>query len=388
MDILILGASTRAAAFSASRASLQPAAIDLFADRDLAAVGPVLRIARQQYPKGLAALSRTLPPAPWIYTGGLENHPDLVDRIAVDRPLWGNGGAVLRAVRDPFGLAAGLRRWGLPCPEVRRSPRGLPRDGSWLVKPIGSAGGVGVHRLDAEAEAEAEDAGRPCYFQERIPGPAFSAVFVACADRAMLAGVTRQLLGRPGAPFAYAGSLGPWPLTASELLRIDALGVVLARSFGLLGLFGVDLILRDGHPWPVEVNPRYTASVEVLELALGCSLLSAHRQAWDPQAVPARPSAPPGPPRCVGKRILYAPARCRFPDLQVWRLRTSELVGLPRLGDIPPAATEFEPGEPVATVFAAAESPEDCRLALDRRAARWERRLLVRNACSDQSVFK
>jgi hypothetical protein len=45
VDVLILGASARAAAYSARRADLQPACIDLFADRDLAAVCPSRRIA-------------------------------------------------------------------------------------------------------------------------------------------------------------------------------------------------------------------------------------------------------------------------------------------------------------------------------------------------------
>ena len=45
-------------------------------------------------------------------------------------------------------------------------------------------------------------------------------------------------------------------------------------AFGLAGWFGVDFILRDGIPWPVEINPRYTASVEIHELASGRSLLA------------------------------------------------------------------------------------------------------------------
>ena len=35
-----------------------------------------------------------------MYTGALENHPELVDRISATRDLYGNSGSVLRRVRE------------------------------------------------------------------------------------------------------------------------------------------------------------------------------------------------------------------------------------------------------------------------------------------------
>ena len=52
-NLLILGASTRAAAFSALRAGLAPRCVDFFADRDLAAVCPVERVDWQEGAEGL-----------------------------------------------------------------------------------------------------------------------------------------------------------------------------------------------------------------------------------------------------------------------------------------------------------------------------------------------
>src|SRR5687767_10917006 len=104
--LLILGASARAAASSAARAGFAPRAADLFADADLAALCRVTRI--DDYPGEFPAAARKFPPSPWMYTGGLENYPELVDQIAAERPLLGNSGSVLREVRDPFKLAAAL----------------------------------------------------------------------------------------------------------------------------------------------------------------------------------------------------------------------------------------------------------------------------------------
>ncbi len=55
-----------------------------------------------------------------MYTGGLENHPDLVDRIRATRPLLGNPGSVLAEVRDPFQVGEVYRRAGISCPAVAR----------------------------------------------------------------------------------------------------------------------------------------------------------------------------------------------------------------------------------------------------------------------------
>ena len=84
MSVVIIGASTRATAFSADRAGLRPWCIDLFADADLERRFPVRRVPIEKYPRGLIAAMRDAPEGPVIYTGGLENHPELIGQI--DRP--------------------------------------------------------------------------------------------------------------------------------------------------------------------------------------------------------------------------------------------------------------------------------------------------------------
>src|SRR5437763_10103190 len=116
--VILIGASVRAAAGSALRAGRRPWCADLFADADLKRLGPARRIAMSVYPRGFVRALAEAPPGPWLYTGGLENHPRLVDRLARTRPLWGNGATVLERVRDPELLARRLTEHGLLCPEV------------------------------------------------------------------------------------------------------------------------------------------------------------------------------------------------------------------------------------------------------------------------------
>src|SRR5262249_54766323 len=133
-------------------------------------------------------------------------------------------------------------------------------------------------------DVAASPSSAPVFYQEFIDGLSLAAIFCAHGARARLLGITRQLHGKPSAPFAYVGSIGPWPVSSGVRARVAEVGEVLAASFCLAGLFGVDLILRGEVPWPVEVNPRYTASVEVLELALRRSFLSEHRSVFEASA--------------------------------------------------------------------------------------------------------
>jgi predicted ATP-grasp superfamily ATP-dependent carboligase len=350
-DILIVGASARAAAQSAVRAGLRPYAIDLFADRDLTAIAPTRQVAREEYPGGIVKLAAEFPRMPWIYTGGLENHPSVLNQLARLRPLRGNPSAILRFARNPICMAVALGTAGIPCPEVREEPDQVPRDGRWLMKPWRSAGGLGIQWWLEDTQ--------PLiglrYFQEHIEGLPMSAVYRRDSRRVRLCGVTRQLLGRPGAPFAYVGSLGPWPLRSEEQDRVRRVGEVVGGAFRLRGLFGIDFILREGIPWPVELNPRYTASVEVLELAFGDSFLTPH---GDPREMVPR--------RTIGKRILYAEQGCIVRD-------PLPLDDVTLLADIPQSGTAFALGEPILTILAEVPDVE----TLESLSRAWHRRIVV-----------
>src|SRR5262245_696592 len=79
-SLMIVGASARAAAHSALRSGYAPRACDLFADMDLKRVAVATRV--EDYPRGLVAAAAQHGGSAWLYTGGLENHPQLVDQIA------------------------------------------------------------------------------------------------------------------------------------------------------------------------------------------------------------------------------------------------------------------------------------------------------------------
>jgi predicted ATP-grasp superfamily ATP-dependent carboligase len=374
--ILIIGASTRAAAFSALRAGLKPMCLDFFADRDHAAVCAVQRAETRAGADGLEQLALDLPHAPWLYTGPLENHPERVERISLTHRLYGNTASTLHGARNPLRVAEVLREHGLPYLETRRDGQGLPRDGTWLIKPIASAGGRLVQHLDHAAVPLAE----PSYLQQFLAGPSHSALFLARhAGSAELVGVTRQLLGRPGSPFAYRGNIGPCRVPAPLMSRLHHLGNVFCSAFRLVGLFGVDFIWHDGEPWPVEINPRYTAAVEIFELALHRTLLSEHLRACGMDLAASHPSRKPHIPTprapVVGKTTLYARRNSMAPEIDFEDPRCRDLFAVPAVADVPWPGSAIAAGEPFMTLFATGQDVRECEDRLAEQEAFWQDRL-------------
>ena len=359
--LVILGASARAAAHSAQRAGFHPAAADLFGDRDLVKAAKWVPI--QDYPHGLLEAAAKLPGGPWLYTGGLENHPELVDRLAATRPLLGNPGSVLRAVRDPFQLADCLHRHGFDTPQIlREPPLEVPAE-RWLRKPLRSCGGHGIEMLqNTPADAMPMQAAAEYIYQQFVPGVGFSAVFLAAGGAAVLIGATRQMVGESwtGAHrFAYCGSLWPAQLDSNTLATLSRLGECLAADFCLTGLFGVDFVLCGSQVFVVEVNPRYVASIEVLERtsATAHSVIQQHVDACREGVLPAAIVTEAG--TSCGKAILFAsnPIRIgeRFEQLVVSMNHDRPW---PPLADIPVEGTVIQAGQPILTLRAEAPTPQ------------------------------
>jgi uncharacterized protein len=308
------------------------------------------------------------PPGPWMYTGALENHRGLVRQLEGLRPLWGVSALLLPRVRQPRVVTASLRAAGVPCPQMRPRASRLLKRQRWLINPLAGAGGRGIRPWTGQPTTSAR-----VYLQEFIEGEPCAAVYLGDGRQARLLGVTRQLIGEPwlhAGPFHYCGSVDPVGLDAPLRSAFERLGAALAEGFRLRGLFGVDCVVRDGTPYPVEVNPRYTASVEVLEHATGLALLALHRRAFDPAA--PEPRARLAPPGVVGKAVYFAPKALTFPAEGPWTealRRRGDVWELPAFADVPHPGTPIKAGRPVLTLFARAASIPDCLHALRRAAS-------------------
>ena len=343
----------RAAAFSAARAGYDPYWIDQFGDQDLVAAFPGAAVAAEDYPHGIIEKLDEVPAMPWLYTGAMENHLHLFDRISKTHSLLGNDKQICQNVRDPEQLGNCWKDAGIICPEVSTSVENVSTGKSYLLKPVRSGGGLGIKVYDC---TEPVPSGH--YLQEMVEGENQSAVFLGNSKSAFLAGVTRQLIGVTSlnaAPFAYCGSVGPLQPDANETAQWRKIGNALVEKFGLIGLFGVDAVNRAGNVIPIEVNPRYTASVEVIEQATAIPLIKSHEAACRGQ-LPERISMPGA---IIGKAILFAP--CNFEVTTDLSDANGSIAGNSiRLADIPREGTVIESSHPVLTVLVSGENCDAC----------------------------
>ena len=386
-DLLIVGASARAAAASAVAAGFRVVAADRYQDVDLVKLCPTHKIDR--YEVDLLRVADTRACRYWMYLGALENHPAALNALAGRLPLLGVSADQVRLVRSAPHVARALAQEGIPFPRTRQSPRDVPQDGSWLRKPQASCGGVAIEPWFGTLHTDTNRSSREWYYQQRAAGLPCAGLYVAFSDETRLLGVTQQLLGQTWCGvrgFRYCGSIGPLALTGTQEQRWRRLGSVVAARFGLRGVFGIDAMMERDEVLPIEINPRYTASAEVVERATGQSVLGAHVAAcvptdkwldtWALCAVPplgggaANDYGIQSPGTVVaGKAIVYATASITIRDSWVghWLQLPDDARG-PQVADIPAPGTQIAVGHPIATVLADGNRLEDVRERLQARA--------------------
>jgi uncharacterized protein len=427
--VLLAGISTRAAAESAARAGFTVTAIDAFADLDQHAGVRSLSLRRDfgapVSAHAAARAARSVECSAVAYGSSFENHPRAVTTLAAGRALWGNPPEVLRRVRDPILLAHVLRRRGLDVPascwsvhlsgvmaqdsDVGHALQGVPRERppdrlrqgygeprrsaassltraeaeggarrEWLVKPLASGGG---HRVRPWRRTTRVPHG--CYLQELVEGTSGSIVFVAAGGRTVPLGISRQLAGDRvfgASGYRYCGNIlaaADDAVFARDAPLVDAacaLAGVVAEEFRVIGLNGIDFIARDGVPYAIEVNPRWSASMELVERAYGLSVFGAHAEACAAGRLPtfdlARARRGAG---AIGKAVVFARRDVVAGDTRAW-------LADPSVRDVPHPGERIQAGRPVCTVFAEARDAAACYTALVRRAdavyaalAIWER---------------
>jgi uncharacterized protein len=371
----VVGGSARAAVQSLARAGFSAWAVDQFTDRDLKRLAPCAVCPTDRYPDSIPELAAQFPSGPVLYTGGLENHPRVVRELALVRDLWGNPPEVLERVRDPFALFPVLADAGFTIPRFVPPAAACPAEGRWLRKPIRSAGGHGI-RLARPGEGPSS----LHFFQESVDGAPLSAQFISDPTEAApwatkLTGITAQLVGEPwlhARPFAYCGNIGPVELPRGADAQLEVRAVILNERVRMRGLWGLDFIWREGGVHPVEVNPRYTAAVEVLELAWHCSHLVVHDRCFSSAHALVKYRREQRYDTPIGKAIYFAPHSIVFPANGPW---DADLAGefdpwrVPRFADIPEPNRMIEAGAPVFTFFATGPTPVEVRRRLQSRAA-------------------
>jgi uncharacterized protein len=285
------------------------------------------------------------------YLSPFENYPAAVERLARGRTLWGNGASVLRRVRKP-GVVS--RAADLSNPD------------RWLAKPHASGGGHGIQWWAPGSPVPAGSHVEP--FIDGEPG---SIVFVAAGRDLVPLGLTRQLIGDAsfGATgFRYCGSILHNPARVPDMSRLldSALRVAggIVAEFDLVGVNCIDFIARDGVAIPIEINPRWSASMELVERTFGVSVFGTHAKACASGELPTFDLTRRHTDTAVsGKAILFARHDVTCGDTTAW-------LGDTTVRDVPHPGERIPAGRPVCTIFATGADVDACYARLITRANR------------------
>lgn len=299
------------------------------------------------------------------YTSNLENYPSIVNNFSNNARILGNTPEVLSRVRNWPELYKTLETNGFRVPVTVYSLDEFPGNfnGQWLQKPVRSGSGrlVSVWKSGQKLK-------RGYLLQEFVQGLNCSASFIANGIDAVVIGMTEQLIGMPGSRspnFMYRGNLLPVESSShvvNDVLiinQIQQIATLLTREFGLAGFNGIDFILEEGKVCVLEVNPRYGASLEVIERAYGLPIYDLHYKAITQGELPNFDIRNPGKAgdHFLVKTILYADRDGVAPDTSDWFSRG--------VRDIPYSGETIKKGQPICTLFAEGKSRQDCLVNLE-----------------------
>ncbi len=309
MNIIISAFSSRALVETAAQCDLNIYSFDYFGDQDLLKYAAdnfsIKKDSGSRYsPEKLAALiedfadERPLELFYFVYASSWDNHPDLIKRIENMKNiiLLGNNSRILKNLSAKKGLEKTfnlLQKTELKIPELIFEQNNLieklenNKSGkNYLLKPLKSGGGKKIELLKDRKDyqklskkllkEEGRDWIKNYYFEEFIKGKIFSLQFAADGSQAKIISVTEQLINNKGnSNFKYGGNI-LIKKKAAEIKVLKEAAQLLTKEYKLKGINGIDFIQKDEEIYFIELNPRFTAAVELLIPIYGCSLLKSY----------------------------------------------------------------------------------------------------------------
>ncbi len=321
-----------------------------------------------------------------LFSGGIES-----DLSQLHPTLQSNRPAFLNL---PWSEMRSLRNWelwaekaGLLFPETRPLQTDTEYETSvessrYLIKDLKSAGGLSVAWYDhAFPHTDAR------YVQQYIEGSVFGVTFLTAPSFGMAVGCAEAWPNRqhPWGPFVFHGCIGPTSLHREEWECMDFFAEVVNQSTNWSGIWGADFIRSDHGIYLLEINPRWTSSMELIASGLNVPLIQLHCKAKDSiENEEARidliaiseklRDRRRSNTKRIGKRIMYADTHreCRTDLLNAWRQEGWRSTPLEddrvQYADIPYEPTMFEPGFPICSLFSSGDCNSSLISYLDEQA--------------------
>jgi predicted ATP-grasp superfamily ATP-dependent carboligase len=346
--VLVAGFATRHVAQSAWGAGWQVYAVDHFCDQDLSFYTqervPFAEL--EDLPGAVEELCRMHSPDVMVVTSGAELLPS--------RNLCGTSPERAMRFLDKLETHRFFEEIGIPAPAVLHDGR-YPA----MLKPRSGSGGWRNRIVSTDREREAwisQFGDIPVITEEVVDGAPCSVSCLANGRGAVSVAVNRQILrGADGSKFGFSGSVTPFRDGREKELASYAERI--ASASGCLGSIGVDFVSGDRIA-AIEVNPRFQATLDTIEMATGMNLFSAHIAACKGRLPDRQPSCR----QVAVRKILFAGN-----DLTV----RADLRRLhPFIADIPWPGTFFEEGQALMSVYGWGAGEEQAFALLDKHIRR------------------
>ena len=342
---LVAGFATRHVAQSAFRANYLVYAVDHFCDQDLTwYTKDCIRFDElEELPSAIEEICGRHQFDLIVMTSGAEDLP-------VDLPVCGTSKEKVGRFLDKLEMQHFFEDLGVPV-------AGLAKDGEYpaMIKPRRGAGGWRNAISNSEQETAAWKDLYPDvrYLKQRlVQGVPSSVCCVADGIRARAIATNEQLLrGEGGSAFGFCGSVTPFEHAHSSAMI--AIAETIAAASGCSGTVGIDFVAGK-EPYVIEINPRFQATVDTVEMAMGCNMFQLHADAC--QGV--LPDIRPRPEKYAARRILFAEK-----DVS---LRANLKHLYPIIADIPWPDAFFEEEQAITSVYGWGESKEAALTRLDK----------------------
>ena len=211
----------------------------------------------------------------------------------------------------------------------------------FLLKPIEGSGGVGIQNIE---DIDPGTDIRGAILQEIVDGVDVSASVLSSGDEAVTILTSEQLIGNKWLGqrenYGYCGNTVPYiqqinPKNQLNNSYIEEIAADIVHDLKLIGSNGVDMIIKNGEVYVIEVNPRLQGTFEAAEASLDINIGKAHIMACQGELMEVS-----APKNFAAKMVIFAKKRSIVGNLN-----------MEYVNDIPAQNVIIEEGEPIATVL-------------------------------------
>ena len=352
--VLVAGFATRHVVRSAYAAGYEVYAVDHFCDQDL-----TWYTKEHQTFEELAELPDRVADFCSRYTFDCIVTTSGAEAMDLGRTVCGTPRDVAARFCTKTGIQQFFEEHGFPVPPL------LP-EGEYpaFIKPDVGAGGW---RNTLAATPDDEAAWTDCWpetpyiRQMPVEGIPCSVSCIADGTSARALSLNRQFNrgGEGERRFGFAGALTPFQ--PQERKSIFTLAEDIAAKSGCIGSLGIDFMVTDDGIRAIEINPRFQATLDVVEMSMDTNIFEMHCNA----ASGILPASRPNPVMTAARSIIFAERDCVVAD---------DLKSLhPDIADIPWVGTEIEEGGAVLSVYGLGRDEAEALAALGKTISRVHR---------------